>query len=349
MSLRLRLGDFVAVPISAGQTLEARLIARAGRVAVLACRREDGSQQTIRVLDAPMHEQRWKMLGGHSQAAWPEHPVANRIVYDAGRAERALAAFTSGQSFDEPYVWQILSAGQRTEAHAGSHAVVDSIGRHQQLSDRQLALVAIHADRLRIDARSPHLAELLLQGHMRDVSIVGAGQEFHLEKLRFPTTLRHLTVSALVVRGVERLAELRGLRSLDLRNVELDAPLACIPDVPMLRVRGVRGLADVRDLISPSRTDIAIESQRHFRNLAPLGDHPLAGLTLIDLPQLDREAFSWVKAAWQLSSLTLDIGARRIQSELALPRPLPHATPIDLLREKSLLETSAGRFAGLAN
>ena len=346
MSLRLRLGDFVAVPISADRTVETRLISRAGRVAVLAYRRDDRAQLTIRVLDAPMHEQRWRMLGGHSKVAWPDHPVVNAIVYDAGRAERAIAAFARGQSFDEPFDWRIVSAGQRTAAHAGLHAIVDSIGRRHRLNDRQLADIATHADRIRIDARSPHLAELLSQGRMRDVSIVGAGDEFHLATLRFPAMLRHLTLSTLVVRGIDRLAELPALSSLDLRNVELDASLACMRDVPMMRVRGVRGLKDVRDLISPARTDIAIESQLQLRDLAPLGEHALAGLTLLDLPQLDRGAFAWLTSASQLNSLTLDIGARRIQSEIALSRPLPHATPLDILREKSL--RNAGQVACLS-
>ncbi|MHB8462135.1 MAG: hypothetical protein ACYDA1_05780 [Vulcanimicrobiaceae bacterium] len=349
MSLRLRLGDFVAVPISSVRVVTARLVARAGRVAVLAYRDDDGAQLTIRVLDAPMHERRWQFLGGHSQAAWPDVAPANTIVYDAGRAERAIAAFVRRQPFEEPFVWQICSGNEPPPGRFGHSSIVQSIGSTQRLSDEQLRGVASHADRLRIDARSPHLHELIAAGRMRDLSIVGAGGELDLGRMCFPTTLRHLTLSTLRVRGVAGLDEQRELLSLDIRHVELDASLACVPDVPMLAVRAVRGLTDARDLLSPMRTDVSITSQLQIRNLASLGDLGLAGVTLLDLPQLDRTAFSWLQSASQLNSLTLDIGARRIQSEIALPRPLPHATPLAVLREKSLRESSAGRSAGLAN
>ena len=337
MSVRLRLGDFFAIPLPDGQIIRARLVARAGRVATLAYQRKDGSTLALRTLDAAMHERRWETVGGHAQPIQSIFPLPTNSPYDAARTERAFLAFLSHIEFEEPYRCTIYAVGSQSSGvgKAGPQ-VVYTIDHTAHLVDADLSSIVAGADRIRIDARSPYLAEVLAHSTIRDLVIIGAHENLDLRELRISTTLEHLTLMNVTVLSLGSVRALTQLQSLDLRRVRLTDSLAHIGHVPILRIRGVTGITTIADVLSPARTHLAIESQRNLRSLDELSMCELDGLTLLHLPQLGREAFDWTIRATGLSTLTLDIGARRIQAEVRLPRPIAHAPSIDILREKSL-------------
>lgn len=366
-----RIGDYVAIPLPNGRFARARLLDRAGRVASVALLAQP-QNLLLRVLDRAIVEGRWPNLGGYANRAPTQADVGSvgRWPLSVDAAERFAQAFLFEQGSPETYALRIrllrridgvvLGALRDDAIIAWRHRLDtgerDAVG--ERLTEHPRTTICLRAaaahDASAIAELAPHLAHLSIDvaglvefpfahcQRLRSLQLFGApGAELNLAPLAQLANLHALEIVGVKLRGLESLSRIPSLRILDLRNVTLAASgemHLTVAQLEALRLRGIT-ILDRLDFLDGCENlrSLALLDLLALRDFAPLARHPaLRSLELRGLWQMERTDFTWL-ARSRLDALTLEIGSRRQATEVRLARPLPQATPFELLRQRALL------------
>jgi hypothetical protein len=281
------------------------------------------SEASIRVLDLRSPVEAARLPSSNARLTW-RHPLEPRDL-------------------DTIASWARTRGGASIRLYGAAVAQIDSVLD-------AIPVVALELDAARI-TRLPRSAagvrELRLHGipsagrsvleafgDVRTLRVDARGETVDLQLLAALPQLRGLSLASASLRGCGGAGVPSALESLELVRTRVDAidPLLRHPAMVALRLANVDRLASLDALQQHAGLrSLALESVLHLESLRPIGTLPrLETLAIARLWQFNVDDAAFVREMPSLRALSIDIGGRRKNVEIAKRLNLPEAPPFDV-------------------